>query len=165
MSDAFSSPLPPTLSEADVRRGMELLYFGYANFIKQADNRLAKTPYGRAHHRALYFIARKPGLTVSDLLRLLDITKQSLGRVLGELQRNQLVEQKIGTHDRRERLLYLTPEGSAFEMELFHALRTGIERAYAEAGAEAVENFWAVLTGLLPDDVRADVASLSTRRD
>lgn len=160
MVDAFSAPSPLFLREAEVRRGIELLYFGYSSLIKRADDKLAGTPYGRAHHRALYFIARRPGLTVSDLLRLLDITKQSLGRVLTDLQDGGLVVQKVGPRDRRQRLLYLTEAGGAFEAELFDLLRQRMASAYAEAGQQSVGGFWAVLGGLLPDALRPSVIAL-----
>lgn len=160
MVDAFSSPSPLFLREAEVRRGIELLYFGYSNLIKRADQKLAGTPYGRAHHRALYFIARQPGLTVTELLRLLEITKQSLGRVLTDLQEGGFVEQKVGPRDRRQRLLYLTERGRAFEAELFDLLRQRLAEAYAEAGQQAVGGFWAVLSSLLPDNLRPAVAEL-----
>jgi DNA-binding MarR family transcriptional regulator len=160
MVDAFPPPSPLFLREAEVRRGIELLYFGYSSLIKRADERLAGTPYGRAHHRALYFIARQPGLTVSALLRLLDITKQSLGRVLTDLQDGGLVEQKVGARDRRQRLLYLTEAGRAFEAELFDLLRQRMAAAYAEAGQQAVGGFWTVLNGLLPAELRTAVGAL-----
>lgn len=160
MADAFPPPSPLFLREAEVRRGIELLYFGYSSLIKRADERLAGSPYGRAHHRALYFIARQPGLTVSELLKLLDITKQSLGRVLTDLQDGGLVEQKVGTRDRRQRLLFLTAHGQTFEAELFDLLRQRMAAAYAEAGQQAVGGFWAVLHGLLPEDLRPAVAQL-----
>ena len=160
MVDAFSSPSPLFLREAEVRRGIELLYFGYSSLIKRADDALDGTPYGRAHHRALYFIARKPGLTVSDLLHLLDITKQSLGRILTDLQDGELVEQKVGTRDRRQRLLYLTDAGQRFEAQLFDLLRQRMADAYAEAGQNAVGGFWAVLQSLLPTTLRPAVAAL-----
>lgn len=160
MVDALTPPSPLFLREAEVRRGIELLYFGYSSMIKHADEKLAGTPYGRAHHRALYFIARQPGLTVSELLHLLDITKQSLGRVLTDLQDGGLVEQKVGPRDRRQRLLYLTPAGAAFEAELFTLLRARMAAAYSEAGQHAVGGFWAVLNGLLPDSLRPAVIAL-----
>ena len=160
MVDAFPPPSPQFLREAEVRRGIELLYFGYSSLIKRADERLAGSPYGRAHHRALYFIARQPGLTVSELLRLLDITKQSLGRVLNDLQAGGLVEQRVGMRDRRQRLLFLTDAGKVFEAELFDLLRLRMAEAYAEAGQIAVGGFWAVLHGLLPATLRPAVAAL-----
>ena len=88
---------PLFLREAEIRRGVELLYFGYSHLTRAIDEELAAQGLGRAHHRALYFIARQPDLTVSELLKLLAITKQSLGRVLTELSERQLVEHRPGT--------------------------------------------------------------------
>ena len=128
--------------------------------VKGADVRLAAHGFGRAHHRALYFIARRPGLPVGDLLLLLAITKQSLSRVLGELQERGLVAQAVGTRDRRQRLLRLTPAGEALEAELFECLRDGVTRAYSHAGQAAVTGFWTVLTGLIPPADRPLIEAL-----
>src|SRR4051794_8049115 len=87
------------LREPELRRGMELLYFGHSHLVRAVDEGLAAQGLGRAHHRALYFIARKPDLTVSDLLSLLAITKQSLGRVLNELTERDFVETRAGERD------------------------------------------------------------------
>ena len=114
---------PQFLREAEIRRGIELLYFGYSNMVKGADVHLAAQGLGRAHHRALYFIARRPGMPIGDLLDLLNITKQSLSRVLGDLQTRGLVVQTVGTRDRRQRMLRLTPAGAALETELFECLK------------------------------------------
>jgi DNA-binding MarR family transcriptional regulator len=151
---------PLFLREDEIRRGIELLYFGYTSMVRGADAILDREGFGRAHHRALYFIARRPGLSVGELLRLLAITKQSLGRVLGELQARGLVEQLIGTTDRRQRLLRLTAPGIALESALFAELETGMAAAYGEAGQAAVTGFWSVLVGLIPAADRALVDSL-----
>ena len=156
---AGASPL--FLREAEIRRGIELLYFGYANMIRGADDMLAAKGFGRAHHRALYFIARQPGMPVSDLLSLLNITKQSLSRVLAELQEKALVAATIGARDRRQRLLDLTPEGAQLEAALFEELRRGMAAAYAAAGQGAVTGFWGVLEGLIPAADRPMVAALA----
>ncbi|MFC3713496.1 MarR family transcriptional regulator [Sphingoaurantiacus capsulatus] len=150
MAELTPAASPQFLREAEVRRGIELLYFGYGSMIKGADARLEEVGLGRAHHRALYFIARRPGMPVSDLLRLLNITKQSLSRVLGELQAKGLVSQEVGKRDRRQRLLRLTPEGTAMEAMLFDKLRERMVAAYTQAGQQAVTGFWAVLLGLIP---------------
>lgn len=141
---------PQFLAEAEIRRGIELLYFGYSNMVRGADRLLAETGLGRAHHRALYFIARRPAMPVGDLLTLLNITKQSLSRVLADLQRADHVTQSIGARDRRQRLLMLTDRGAQLEAALFEELRTGMAATYAHAGQAAVTGFWAVLTGLIP---------------
>ena len=139
---------------------MELLYFGYSHCTRSIDRDLAKQGLGRAHHRALYFIARKPNLTVSELLSLLAITKQSLGRVLNELTTRELVEIRAGERDRRQRLLRLTPVGAEMEQGLFEAVRQKMAAAYAGAGQAAVGGYWAVLEGLIPEDERAQVLGL-----
>ncbi len=165
MQDIPAMPSALFLREAEVRRGIELLYFGYASMIQRADSLLEAQGLGRAHHRALYFIARKPGLTVSELLRLLGITKQSLSRVLNELQARALVAQVVGKRDRRQRHLQLTDSGKALEAQLFECLRDSMANAYGAAGQQAVGGFWQVLTGLIPPDDRAMVLELQRALD
>ena len=154
------SASPQFLREAEIRRGVELLYFGYSHLYRTTDRLLASRGMGRAHHRALYFIARQPGLTVGNLLSILSITKQSLGRVLGELDSRGLIETQVGSEDRRQRLLRLTEAGAALETELFGLLKERLAGAYAQAGQEAVTGFWRVLEQLVPPAERARVADL-----
>jgi DNA-binding MarR family transcriptional regulator len=157
---AVPSASPLFLRETEIRRGVELLYFGYSHLYRQTDDCLAKQGLGRAHHRALYFIARTPDMTISDLLRTLGITKQSLGRVLSELADRNLVETRAGREDRRQRLLRLTPAGAALETELFEAMRQRLGGAYAKAGQDAVTGFWRVLEALIPPEERGRVVAL-----
>lgn len=157
---AVPSASPLFLRENEIRRGAELLFFGYGHLYRQTDQCLAKQGLGRAHHRALYFIARQPDQTISNLLRTLNITKQSLGRVLGELTERDLVETRTGREDRRQRLLRLTPTGAKLERELFETMRTRLSAAYAAAGQEAVTGFWRVLEALIPPDERNRIADL-----
>ena len=131
MASLASTASPLFLREAELRRGMELLYFGYSHLTRSIDRGLGDIGLGRAHHRALYFVARRPDMTVSELLSLLAITKQSLGRVLGELTERGLVETRPGERDRRQRLLRLTETGAKLEYELFDAARQRVSAAYA----------------------------------
>ena len=154
------SASPLFLRETEIRRGAELLYFGYSHLYRNTDRLLASRGLGRAHHRALYFIARQPGLTVGTLLSILSITKQSLGRVLGELDTRGLIETEVGSEDRRQRLLRLTEGGRELEAELFGLLKERLAGAYAQAGQEAVTGFWRVLEQLVPPGERARIADL-----
>lgn len=142
----------PAFAEDDVRRGIELIYFGYSHLTRAADARLSDKGLGRAHHRALYFIARQPGMIVGDLMRLLNITKQSLARVLADLTRDGLIEARADTADRRQRTLHLTESGAALEGQLYNDLRTRLHAAYAGSGTAAVSGYWDVLEGLIPPD-------------
>ena len=104
---------------------------------------------GRAHHRVLHFVGRRPGITVGDLLGILGITKQSLARVLTPLMEEDYVVQATGRNDRRQRLLSLTPRGEALERRLFERQREWVMQAYREAGPIAVEGFRRVMRGLM----------------
>jgi DNA-binding MarR family transcriptional regulator len=150
-----------TLGDGEIRRGVELLYFGYSHLTRSIDAGLAVQGLGRAHHRALYFMARQPGLTVSDLLKLLNITKQSLSRVVNDLIARELITLKPGSHDRRQRHMMLSEKGAALEAELFCQLREKLSAAYGRAGEDSVPGFWHILEGLIPEDERDRVFALS----
>ena len=125
-------------AETDLRMAQDLLFFAYRDFTNAADVVLAELGLGRAHHRALHFIGRNPGITVSDLLGILRITKQSLARVLSELMERGYVAQSPGSTDRRQRLLSLTAAGAALERRLFERqqerLRPGLSRGRRRRG-------------------------------
>ena len=110
---------------------------------------LARYGFGRAHHRVIYFVGRHPHMSVSDLLGILRITKQSLSRVLGQLMQQGFIIQKPGKSDRRQRLLELTEKGSELERQLSETQRQRIAKAYREAGAQAVEGFRKVMLGII----------------
>jgi DNA-binding MarR family transcriptional regulator len=158
--EPFRGASPLFLREPEIRRGIELLYFGYSHLYRGIDEGLAAQGLGRAHHRSLYFVARQPDITVSELLKVLGITKQSLGRVLNELTDRGLIETRPGREDRRQRLLRVTAAGEALEAELFESLRERLSSAYAQAGQGSVAGFWMVLEGLIPPDERARVVDL-----
>lgn len=154
------SASPLFLREDEIRRGIELLYFGYSHMTRAIDADLARQGLGRAHHRALYFISRQPGISVGDLLGLLAITKQALGRVLNDLIARGLVESRPGSRDRRQKLLSLTAPGAELEAQLFEAMRATMSNAYVQAGQGSVSGFWQVLEGLIPRDAKAMIAAL-----
>ena len=155
MTDVKPSANPLFLREEELRQGMELLFYAYRDFTAEPDAMLAQYGFGRAHHRVIYFVGRYPNATVSDLLAILRITKQSLSRVLGQLVREGFVTQTRGPRDRRQRLLNLTPKGEELERRLSENQRALIARTYREAGAEAVEGFRKVLLGMIEEGDRA----------
>ncbi|MCC7275157.1 MAG: MarR family transcriptional regulator [Alphaproteobacteria bacterium] len=137
------------LREEELRQGIELLYFAYRDFTAEPDQMLARYGFGRAHHRVIYFVGRHPGMTVSELLGILRITKQSLSRVLGQLVEEGFIVQQPGARDRRQRLLTLTEKGTQLERQLSQNQRDRIARAYRRAGADAVEGFRRVMLGIV----------------
>jgi DNA-binding MarR family transcriptional regulator len=140
------------LREEELRQGIELLFYAYRDFTAEPDAMLARYGFGRAHHRVIYFVGRYPQLTVTELLSILRITKQSLSRVLGQLVRQGFIVQKPGPRDRRQRLLELTPAGVELERQLSENQRQRIERAFAEAGPQAVEGFRKVMLNIMSSD-------------
>ncbi|WBU59809.1 MarR family winged helix-turn-helix transcriptional regulator [Paracoccus albus] len=139
------------LTDEQIRGGIEAFFFAYRAFTSDPDEILEGMDYGRAHHRALHFVARKPGLTVSSLLDILGVTKQSLNRVLRTLLKDGLVESQIGTRDRRERLLFLTDAGIDLERRLSEAQRARVRAAYRAAGPQAVAGFRTVLEAMMDE--------------
>jgi DNA-binding MarR family transcriptional regulator len=137
------------LREEELRRGMELLFFAYRDFALEPDTLLAKHDYGRAHHRVIYFVGRYPGISVTELLGILKITKQSLSRVLSQLVKDGVVAARPGQADRRQRRLELSDKGRELEQALTLRQRERFARAFRQAGAEAVEGFRQVLLQLI----------------
>lgn len=164
MADLKPGVNPLFLREEDLRQGIELLFYAYRDFTAEADAILADYGFGRAHHRTIYFVGRYPGISVSELLRILHITKQSLSRVLGQLVRQGFITQRPGPVDRRRRLLTLTDRGRELEARLTERQRAMFARAYREAGAEAVEGFRKVIRGLMQEEDWLRVQSEAPQR-
>jgi DNA-binding MarR family transcriptional regulator len=140
--------------EAEMRMAQSLMFFAYRDFTNAADVILDELGLGRAHHRALHFIGRNPGITVTDLLGILRITKQSLARVLTVLMGFGYVSQAPGRTDRRQRLLSLTPSGATLERRLFESQRERLSAAYLAAGATAVDGFRQVMRGIMDESAQ-----------
>ena len=132
---------------------IELLFFAYRDFVSDPDAILAKIGYGRAHHRVVYFVSRRPGMTVADLLAILQITKQSLARVLKELIDSGYIRQMAGPADRRQRRLYPTLAGRELALALSEPQSRRI--------AGAVEGF----TPEMRDGVRIFLERMSRAHD
>ncbi len=142
------------LTDEQLRKGIEAMFFAYRGFTADPDRILATMAYGRAHHRAIHFINRTPGTTVNNLLAILGVTKQSLNRVLRTLIEDGLVESKVGTRDRRERHLFLTPDGHSLEQRLSDAQRSRMRAAFRKAGPEAVSGFRTVLEAMMDPELQ-----------
>ncbi|WP_416194285.1 MarR family winged helix-turn-helix transcriptional regulator [Sphingomonas mollis] len=154
MTATIVPPAELFLRETAIRGGMDLMFFAHSRHLRRADDELARVGLGRAHHRVLYFVARKPDMTVGELLTILAIAKQSLARVARELTEKGLLTQRPGVRDRRQRLIALTPAGEALERELFTLLRSNMADAYAASGGTAVTGFWTVMQNLMGEEAR-----------
>ena len=144
---------------------IELLFFAYRDFVGDPDEVLSRLTFGRAHHRVLHFVNRNPGMKVADLLDILNITKQSLGRVLKQLVDQGYVVQKEGAQDRRQRLLYVTAKGEGLALKLAGLQTERINRAFGELGPNAHEAARRFLTAMIDLDNREGVLRQIARAD
>lgn len=163
MTDLNTSFSPLILRDKELRQCMELLFFSYRAFTREADQILNAYDFGRAHHRALYFIGRNPGISVNALLGILKITKQSLSRVLRTLVDDEFVRQEQGKKDKRQRLLYLTSHGKRLEEQLAKAQTQFLADAFRETGPEAVDGFRKVLFAMTDKDDRPAINASPSR--
>ena len=139
---------------------IELLFFAYRDFVSDPDEVLGKLAFGRAHHRVLHFVNRNPAIKVANLLDILKITKQSLGRVLKQLIDEGYIVQKEGASDRRQRLLYATPKGEALALKLAGLQTKRILRALSTLPLDTHETARQFLIAMLEADGRDDVLRL-----
>ena len=166
-----ASDRPPSGGERGARGSeplwdvIELLFFAYRDFISDPDDVLSKFGFGRAHHRVLHFVNRNPGMKVAELLDILKITKQSLGRVLKQLIDQGYVLQKEGANDRRQRLLYVTPKGETLALKLAGLQTVRITRALSELGPNAHEAACQFLAAMINADQRDSLLRFIARAD
>jgi DNA-binding MarR family transcriptional regulator len=155
----FKSTISPaeagqvSLAAEDLRWDIiELLFFAYRDFVGDADHVLEEFGFGRAHHRVVHFVQRYPGLKVADLLDVLRITKQSLGRVLKQLLDEGYIIQKAGDSDRRQRLLFATAKGEALVAKLAGLQTVRINRALQDLPADGAETVRRFLLAMIDHD-------------
>jgi len=148
---AANAPAAPTAGHEPYWDLIELLFFAYRDFVGDPDEVLVKLGFGRAHHRVLHFVNRNPGIKVADLLDILKITKQSLGRVLKQLIDEGYIVQREGAHDRRQRLLHASPSGEALALQLAGMQTERIERVLGQLGPGARDAARRFLAGMTDD--------------
>ena len=143
--------------DGDVMELIELFFFAYRDFVGDADRLLDNYGFGRAHHRVLHFVQRRPGLTIAALLDILKITKQSLNRVLKQLLDDKLVESRAGPSDRRQRLLFLTTTGSELARELAYLQAARFKRVLDNISWKEKEIAIEFLYAMIDEDQRPQV--------
>jgi DNA-binding MarR family transcriptional regulator len=147
--------MPP--QDRDALELVELFFFAYRDFVGDADRLLADYGFGRAHHRVLHFVHRRPDLSIAALLEILRITKQSLNRVLKELLDAKLVEARAGAQDRRQRLLRLTPKGARLARGLADRQSARFRRVLDEMPESARDAAACFLFAMIDANERAGV--------
>ena len=142
----------------ELRRAIELLFFGYRAFTDRPDRILERRGLGRVHHRILYFVGRNPEVSVKGLLEILAVSKQALSAPLRQLTQMKLVAVLANGADRRVKKLTLTPEGRRLEAELTGTQMRRLSEAFDAAGAADEAGWMRVMAGL------AEIEPLNSRR-
>jgi len=153
-----AAPISP--GDVSQLQNITLLFFAYRDFIGEADRKLKEIGFGRAHHRVLFFVCRKPGLTVAELLRILGITKQSLARVLRQMVSKDYIIQKTGSSDRRQRLLYPTQSGRDLVLVLSRMQSERINHALKQSGISGDSQLSQFLSAMIDQKERELMISM-----
>jgi DNA-binding MarR family transcriptional regulator len=157
---ASADPAPPSgRVEAPMYDLIELLFFAYRDFVGDADRLLESYGFGRAHHRVLYFVSRRPGLTIAELLEILRITKQSLNRVLRELVEKNFIESRAGALDRRQRELYATTDGERLALRLAQVQTRRFTAALDRLGPSGRQAAARFLSAMIDPQDHGEIAS------
>lgn len=157
---------PPAFGEAATATAepafdlIELMFFAYRDFVGDADHLLENFGLGRAHHRVLHFVNRRPGLTIAELLDILKITKQSLNRVLKDMLDKEYVAARPGANDRRQRQLFPTARGKTLALEVAHLQSKRFARVFAQLQESARSDAIAFLLAMVDAGEQAKVAAL-----
>jgi DNA-binding MarR family transcriptional regulator len=138
----------------ELRRAIELLFFGYRAFTDRPDRILEDRGLGRVHHRILYFVGRNPGVSVKGLLEILAVSKQALSAPLRRLQELKLVAVMADGGDRRIKRLTLTDEGRRLEAELTGAQMHHLAAAFDAAGSADAAAWTRVMEALAGKEAR-----------
>jgi DNA-binding MarR family transcriptional regulator len=152
-----TAPNPLFLRDQELTRGVELLDFAYRALTAEPDRLLDDLGLGQSHRRVIHFVGRQPGITLADLVDIVRLTKQSLSRIIKELEARDLITRTASQRDRRRRPLQLTSHGTELEERLNGGLRRRLARAYRAAGAEAVAGYHQVLLDLLDEGTRRHI--------
>jgi DNA-binding MarR family transcriptional regulator len=152
-----AAPNPLFLRDQELTRGVELLDFAYRALTAEPDRLLDDLGLGQSHRRVIHFVGRQPGITLADLVDIVRLTKQSLSRIIKELEARGLITRIASQRDRRRRPLQLTTQGAELEERLNGGLRQRLARAYRAAGAEAVAGYHQVLMDLLDERARRHI--------
>jgi DNA-binding MarR family transcriptional regulator len=150
MADLNKLLTPLFLSEKEIRKIIELMFFSYRDFTSEPDALLEKINFGRAHHRVIYFVGKKEKITIKELLSILQITKQSLSRVLNQLVKEKYIILSIG-EDKRTKNLSLTNKGHKLENELSTIQIKKIKNILKDANEDNIDGFKTILYEMIDD--------------
>ena len=151
MADLNKLLTPLFLHEKEIRKIIELMFFSYRDFTSGPDKVLEKIRFGRAHHRVIYFVGKQENLTIKELLSILQITKQSLSRVLNQLVKERYIMLTIGD-DKRTKKLSLSKKGQELEKKLTNIQITKIYNIIKKYSEDDINGFKKILYSMIEEN-------------
>ena len=137
------------LKDNQIKDFIEKLFYAYRETFSDSKKILNKYSLGIAHHKVIHLISRYEGITISELLGKLKITKQSLNRVLKDLNKNKIIVYKQGIKDSRLKHVYLNEKGEILFNEIFFEQKKRIYNALKNSNSESVLNFDKVIKKII----------------
>ena len=150
MTDLNKLLTPLYLNEIEIRKAIELIFFSYRDFTAGPDKILEKINFGRAHHRVIYFVGKQKKITIKELLSILQITKQSLSRVLNQLVKEKFILVSAGI-DKRTKNLSLTKKGEDLEKELSDIQINKIRNVLKQFNEKDINGFKKILYAMIEE--------------
>ena len=161
MTDLNKLLTPLFLSEKEIRKIIELIFFSYREFTSGPDELLEKINFGRAHHRVIYFVGKQKKITIRDLLSILKITKQSLSRVLNQLVKEKYIFVSVGD-DKRTKNLSLTNKGNELEEKLSIIQIDKIKKILKNARDVDINGFKKILFEMIDENAKKQFIKMNS---
>jgi DNA-binding MarR family transcriptional regulator len=139
------------LKDTQLKQLIEKLFTSYRESFADAKKTLDKYSIGIAHHKVLHLLSLYEGITISELLQKLKVTKQSLNRVLKDLIKLDTVSFKKDQQDTRIKHVFLNNKGKGLSEEIFLIQKKRIHRAFLKSTSEEVLNFDNVLKKIIDE--------------
>ena len=133
------------LKDDQLKKLIEKLFIGYREIFSDSKKVLDKHSIGLAHNKVIHLLSIYDGISISELLKRLKVTKQSLNRVLKDLIKLDAIEFKKDGQDTRVKHVYLNNKGKNISNEIFQTQKKRIYNALLNSKSEEVLNFDSVL--------------------
>ena len=137
------------LKDEQLKDLIEKLFIGYREIFSDSKKILDKYSIGLAHNKVIHLLSMYEGISISELLKKLKVTKQSLNRVLKDLIKLEMIEFKKDDRDTRVKHIFLNDKGKKIFHEIFQMQKKRIYNALLNSKSEEVLNFDTVLKKII----------------
>jgi|TARA_B100000035_G_scaffold126941_1_gene108023 DNA-binding MarR family transcriptional regulator len=137
------------LKDDQLKDLIEKLFVGYKEIFSDSKKILDKYSIGLAHNKVIHLLSMYEGISISELLKKLKVTKQSLNRILKDLVKLEAIEFKKDEQDTRVKHVFLSQKGQKIFNEIFEIQKKRIYKALLDSKSDEVLNFDIVLSRII----------------